>query len=132
MNQRLANNGNWKGGISFNRYHYTKKYRKLYPEQEPARKVVHRAIRSGKLAKPNYCQFPKCFKTEIFAHHVDYSKPLAVEWYCRKHHSLIHKGFDNNLELFADDPKQEIQIDNPARLVNPKNAPSIQNIVGGA
>lgn len=87
-----VNNPNWKGGVSSNNYRYTKRYREKYPEKEPAHKVVYRAIRSGKLTKPKFCQHPRCFETEIFAHHIDYKKPLAVEWFCKKHHSDVHNG----------------------------------------
>lgn len=92
IDQKGPNNNNWKGGRSKNHYAYTKSYRQRYPEKEPARKVVYRALRNGKLAKPKYCQHPRCFETETFAHHVDYSRALLVEWYCRKHHSDLHNG----------------------------------------
>jgi ribosomal protein S27AE len=91
MNLCGSNNPNWKDGISKNNYYYTKRSRERYPEKEPARKALYRAIKSEKLIKPKYCQHPRCKETEIFAHHIDYSEPLAVVWYCRAHHIMKHK-----------------------------------------
>ncbi len=89
MNQFAENNPNWKGGVSSNNYRYTKKSRERYPEREIARKRVARAIKSGKLKRPENCQFPRCENKEVFAHHRDYLRPLVVEWYCREHHNEI-------------------------------------------
>gem|GEM_PF-2350842 len=95
MDQKLSNNGNWKGGRSKNNYFYTKQSRQRYPDRENVRKVVYRAVRSGKLVRPQYCQHSQCFETQVFAHHIDYNEPLAVLWFCRKHHSDIHnRRFD--------------------------------------
>lgn len=99
MNQSLDKNGNWKGGVSLDNYRYTKRHREKFPLQEPARKVVYRALKAEKLVKPKYCQHPRCFETEIFAHHPDYEKPLLVLWLCRKHHSEIHCGVLDENEI---------------------------------
>jgi len=85
-------NGNWKGGISRNHYHYKKLQKQRYPERIRARAKVHRAIRSGRL-KRQPCEY--CGATEnICAHITDYEKPLeGIIWVCRpcnrKHH---HNG----------------------------------------
>ena len=81
------NNPNWKGGISKDNYRYKKIQKQRYPERILAREKVHREIRSGRM-KRLPCQ--KCGKKQSFAHHTDYSKPLDVEWYCRKHHREQH------------------------------------------
>ena len=55
-----------------------------------ARKAVELALRYGKITRPDQC--PLCLenkKTE--AHHHNYSKPLEIEWICRKCHLAIHK-----------------------------------------
>jgi len=48
---------------------------------------VRNAIRSGKL-RPQPCIV--CGE-KAEAHHSDYSKPLDVDWLCRKHHALWHR-----------------------------------------
>ncbi|MEK6882819.1 MAG: hypothetical protein AABY22_24560 [Nanoarchaeota archaeon] len=83
------NHPNWKEGISKNHYHYTKIQRKRYPEKIKARKKVHYAIKTGKLIK-SICEIDECSEEKTFAHHEDYSKPLEVNWLCRKHHRNKH------------------------------------------
>lgn len=61
--------------------------------QKQARLAVNRAVKSGRLVRPDICQH--CGKTPkrgsdgrslIQGHHKDYSKPLDVEWICAKCH----------------------------------------------
>ncbi len=66
--------------------------RRYYRQQQNALKVAARravgsAIRSRRLAKKP-CE--SCGIPETEAHHEDYSKPLDVQWYCRKCHSKRH------------------------------------------
>ena len=51
-----------------------------------ARSYLNVYIKYGKVKKGN------CFCGEpgVEAHHEDYSKPLEVTWYCRKHHLELH------------------------------------------
>ena len=61
--------------------------KKTKDHKSDARNKVNSAIRSGKL-RPQPCIV--CGgKAE--AHHSDYSKPLDVDWLCRKHHALWHR-----------------------------------------
>jgi len=83
------NNPNWKGGISKNHYHYKKLQVERYPERVKARKLVGRAIESGKLVRKP-CLI--CGKKEVQGHHEDYSKPLDIIWICKKHHDMYHRG----------------------------------------
>ena len=76
-------NPNWKNGISKNHYHYKKLQVKRYPEKNKARQAVCRAVKSGKLIREP-CQV--CGDARVHAHHEDYSKPLEIQWFCRKHH----------------------------------------------
>ena len=63
---------------------------KKYAYKQGARMKVYYAVKNGSLCKPNKCE--KCLKIkEIFAHHMDYAKPLEVLWLCRHCHVLIHK-----------------------------------------
>lgn len=55
------------------------------PVKARARRKVRAAVESGDLIKPNHCQ--RCYTNGgVQAHHVDYSKPLKIEWLC----SLCH------------------------------------------
>lgn len=54
-----------------------------------ARGVVYINLRNGKLIKLP-CSVCGSVKSE--AHHPDYSKPLEVEWYCKKHHLEADKA----------------------------------------
>ena len=80
-------NPNWKGGISKNNYHYKKIQKERYPEKIRAREMVHYAVKTGKLIKPDKC---KCGKTPVYAHHKDYNQPLKVVWLCKKCHLDVH------------------------------------------
>ena len=82
-------NPNWKGGISEDNYHYKKLQQQRYPERVAARKAVYDAVRAGRLV-PDSCKV--CGVHTTTAHHSDYSKPLEVEWYCRKCHRELHDG----------------------------------------
>jgi len=65
-----------------------KRSNKKCPGRYKAREICHNAITSNKLTKQP-CVV--CGKTEVEAHHSDYTKPLDVDWLCKKHHSLWHK-----------------------------------------
>lgn len=52
-----------------------------------ARRAVRNALRSGRLTK-RPCWI--CGDDRSEAHHPDYSRPLDVEWLCRKHHRAAH------------------------------------------
>ena len=49
--------------------------------------LVKRAIKHGILT-PEPCRI--CKDVNVVAHHEDYSRPLDVLWYCRRHHSRLH------------------------------------------
>ena len=67
----------------------TKLRRDRHPLQATANNAVSNALRDGRLSRQP-CE--KCGTTErVEGHHEDYSKPLAVNWLCRKHH-LEHHG----------------------------------------
>lgn len=59
-----------------------------HPEAVEAHRAVQRAIRRGDLAKQPCVD---CGDPHTEGHHPDYSKPLAVEWLCRKHHRARHR-----------------------------------------
>lgn len=56
-----------------------------------ARRAVSSALRSGKIKKSSECNVCKTSNERIEAHHRDYSKPLEIEWLCRKCHVDLHR-----------------------------------------
>lgn len=50
------------------------------PHKKNAQQKAWRAVRSGKLARPDACE--DCGDSRVEAHHDDYSKPLDVRWLC--------------------------------------------------
>ena len=54
-----------------------------------AHAVVRRALKHGKLHKPDHCS--NCGQTRrLEAHHHDYAEPLQVTWLCRGCHARAH------------------------------------------
>lgn len=57
--------------------------------KEQARSQMHHALRSGRLIRPAACE--DCGRVgRVDGHHLDYSKPLEVEWLCRGCHNEAH------------------------------------------
>lgn len=53
--------------------------------RQAARQLVHRAVKMGRLKRPQVCE--DCSRRcKAHAHHDDYSKPLEVRWLCPKCH----------------------------------------------
>lgn len=70
-------------------YAYNKRWRSENREKKNAHSAVEYAVKTGKLARPNYCE--ACRKVgPVHGHHEDYSKPLEVEWLCVACHRAIH------------------------------------------
>lgn len=70
---------------------YVAKYNKEHPERLAINHRVARAIKSGKILKPECCSI--CGKKgKTVAHHHDYSKPLDVIFVCQSCHKRIHAG----------------------------------------
>lgn len=64
------------------------RHRAKYPEKYKARCAVNNALRDGRLTRQP-CASCGCLD-DLHAHHVDYDKPLAVEWFCGHCHRLLH------------------------------------------
>lgn len=60
-----------------------KRYKEKYPERVKANQKIADLVRRGKIKKLP-CE--KCGNIKVEAHHNDYSKPLEINWLCRKHH----------------------------------------------
>lgn len=60
------------------------KWRKKYPERNKAHRIVFSAIRNGSLIRKPCEVCNQIYRIE--AHHNDYSKPLEIQWLCKRHH----------------------------------------------
>lgn len=85
--QSGAANNNWKGGSD--NTGRKRRYREANPQKHTAHLVVRNALRKGDLQR-GACEVCGEGKTE--GHHNDYSRPLLVNWLCKKHHLSAHKG----------------------------------------
>lgn len=69
---------------------YQTRWRRKNRQKVYARRAVWRAIKAGKLLKPDKCNNCKV-KCVPEGHHADYSKWLEVTWLCLKCHLSTHK-----------------------------------------
>lgn len=71
------------------------KAKKNWTEKNPIKKsasfMVNNAIRSGKIVKPQSCQFCGSNPQRLHGHHDDYAFPLVVRWLCPGCHSKWHR-----------------------------------------
>ena len=65
---------------------------------------VARAIKAG-ILEPEPCKI--CGAIDVQAHHEDYSKPLDVIWFCRKHHAEHHKNVGSLLPKLGVSPENK-------------------------
>lgn len=69
-----------------------KKWRTKNKHKCAAQQAVTRAIKNGKLIRPEKCCI--CARIEkLNAHHSDYSKPIDVIWVCVPCHRKLHSKF---------------------------------------
>ncbi|KKL77017.1 hypothetical protein LCGC14_2039150, partial [marine sediment metagenome] len=69
---------------------HEQKQHQPYPEKLKAHYILNNAIRGGEIARPFICE--SCFNERFTdGHHEDYSKPLDVEWLCKKCHTELHR-----------------------------------------
>jgi len=59
-------------------------------EKIAARSVLTSAVKRGLVKRAPCCEVLGCVRTELHAHHHDYSKPRDVVWLCRSHHEAAH------------------------------------------
>lgn len=79
---------------------YQRNRRARNPEKYKANNEVGNALRDCRL-KEEPCEV--CGDLVVEAHHEDYSKPLDVNWLCRKHHLERH---GKKAYVFDKEPKQ--------------------------
>lgn len=61
-----------------------------HPEKVAAWSAVRDALKAGHLVRRPCCV---CGSVNATAHHENYSKPLDVMWFCRRHHGGWHRLF---------------------------------------
>lgn len=67
--------------------------RKEHPERHRAHDLVKKAVGRGRLLRPEACQ--ECGRVgRVEGHHHDYTKPLAVQWLCKRCHSALHSRYE--------------------------------------
>lgn len=72
-----------------------KRYRARHGDRIAAREVAKNALAKGLLEKPYCCE--SCGKERVLEmHHEDYSKPLDVEFICKRCHSLRHRKYEGD------------------------------------
>lgn len=67
-----------------------KRYRQGHPEKIKAHQAVYIVTRNGSLKRSAFCEICR-LPAKTHGHHVDYTKPLEIEWLCRKCHVEVHK-----------------------------------------
>ncbi len=63
-------------------YQRVREWRDKNPLKRKAQIMVYVAVRNGSLKKKK-CY---CGNKKVEAHHEDYTKPLEINWLCKKHH----------------------------------------------
>lgn len=66
---------------------YNKQYGLLHKAEAKTHNTAKYAARKGLLEKQP-CEV--CGSCKVEMHHADYTKPLSVNWFCRKHHAEHH------------------------------------------
>ncbi len=75
-----------------------------WERENPAKRRAHitlgNAVRSRKIIKPTSCERCERKVARIEGHHDDYTKPLKVEWLCRRCHGAEHrKKYNKEVEV---------------------------------
>ena len=55
-------------------------------EMAYAWRFVQHSIETGRIKKPEHCQF--CKEPDVEAHHLDYENPRKIVWLCKGHHDV--------------------------------------------
>jgi hypothetical protein len=76
-------------------YDRARGYRDAGMTKRRARRALFEAIQRGELERGE-CAFSSEGNCDgrIEGHHRDYSKPLEVQWVCRRHHGRLHQTFN--------------------------------------
>jgi hypothetical protein len=62
----------------------------LNPNKIKAHRILYKALKKGKLIKPDICFKCGNKNNPIEAHHENYGNPLEVIWLCKSCHKITH------------------------------------------
>lgn len=68
----------------------TRAWQAADPRRAHCHREVKKAIREGRLERPDDCSVCGPTDYQIDAHHEDYDKPLEIMWLCRRCHTRLH------------------------------------------
>lgn len=88
-------------------------------QKQQAKYLISKEIKNGKM-KRGICESCGCNKN-IIGHHKDYSKPLDVNWYCRKCHLKLH----NIRSFLKSDANKRISITLSGRKLSEEHKKNI-------
>lgn len=60
-------------------------------KKDNAKTKANQAVKAGVLKQPKKCEDCKKPTKDLIKHHEDYTKPLEINWVCRKCHAVRHK-----------------------------------------
>lgn len=89
------------------RIKYMSEWKKANWEKYTAHQIVRRAVKSGKINKPEECQICKKKSDRIEGHHEDYNKPLEVIWMCSYCHLYHHQSSRFHAERTSEKTSKE-------------------------
>lgn len=74
------------------KYRKTEKHKQYLKARKYKRKAIDAANNAEKFGKIKKQPCEVCDSPDVHKHHDDYSKPLEVRWFCRRHHEELHHG----------------------------------------
>lgn len=92
-----------------------------------ARALLNRAVKEGKITKPQFCEDCGLGDGVIEGHHSDYSKPYEVNWLCKPCHTETHRNIRNHSHISEAEVKQtkpKATLRSPSLPLSPSLFPS--------
>jgi hypothetical protein len=79
----------------------TARWQATYPKARKAHNAANNAIRAGRLTRPDACERCGRPSRRLDKHHADYSRPLEVEFLCRRCHKKVHAIHDRKTVMLG-------------------------------
>jgi hypothetical protein len=88
---RVAARAAYKATLSAERIaEYQRRSKAKQPEKVQARGIMYRALKAGRITRPDHCETCREVKP-LHGHHDDYAAPLDVRWLCTTCHRQAHE-----------------------------------------